>query len=109
MKGKLSLWTLSVLFLTGCVETIVMDPHEDMPVVVYCVLTNKSDVQTLDLSAAESPSGEKPEVVAREVTVTASSEEKHVFATSDGARWTAHFRPEPLILWTLGNSPCRTA
>lgn len=101
MKGKLSLWTLSVLFLTGCVETIVMDPHEDMPVVVYCVLTNKSDVQTLDLSAAESPSGEKPEVVAREVTVTASSGEKHVFATSDGARWTAQFRPEPLMKYSL--------
>ena len=43
--------------VTSCVETIVMDPHEEMPAVVYCVLSNKTDLQTLDLSAAESASG----------------------------------------------------
>ena len=32
---------MTVVSLTGCVETIVMDPHEeDLPVVVNCILTN---------------------------------------------------------------------
>ena len=35
---------LSVMFLSGCVETIVMDPHEkDLPVVIHCVLSNPTD------------------------------------------------------------------
>ena len=32
------------MLLTGCVETIVMDPHEkDLPVVIQCVLSNPSN------------------------------------------------------------------
>ena len=67
-----NIYLLTCISAVSCVETIVMDPHEEMPVVVYCVLTNKNDVQTLDLSAAESPSGVKPEIKAREVVVTAT-------------------------------------
>ena len=89
------------LSMTSCVETIIMDPHEEMPAVVYCVLTNKSDVQTLDLSAAESPSGVKPEIKAKEVVLTASSGERHVFEYAGGTRWTAGFRPGNGSKYTL--------
>ena len=96
------LWCVCVLFLaTSCVETIVMDPYEEMPTVVYCVLTNKSDVQTLDLIAVESPSGIKPEVTAKEVVVTASTGARYDFESSDGVRWNARFRPVPLEKYSL--------
>lgn len=40
----------SMIALTGCVETIVMDPGEkDLPVMVNCLLTPDSNVQTLYL------------------------------------------------------------
>ncbi len=39
-----------MIALTGCIETIVMDPGEkNMPVMVNCLLTPDSDVQTLYL------------------------------------------------------------
>ena len=99
---RFPLWCVCVLFLaTSCVETIVMDPHEEMPAVVYCVLTNKSDVQTLDLIAVESPSGIKPEVTAKEVVVTASTGVRYAFESSDGVRWSARFRPVPLEKYSL--------
>ena len=90
-----------LLTMSSCVETIVMDPHEEMPAVVYCVLTNKSDVQTLDLSAAESPSGVKPEMKAKEVVVWAGSRERYVFQNAGGTKWTARFRPVPLEKYSL--------
>ena len=70
-----------------------MDPHEEMPAVVYCVLTNKSDLQTLDLSAAESPAGVNPEIKAKEVIVHSSSGGYINFEHVEGARWMARFRP----------------
>ena len=87
------IYLLTCISAVSCVETIVMDPHEEMPAVVYCVLTNKSDVQTLDLSAAESPSGVKPEIKAREVVVTATPGGRIAFEHAEGARWEAHFTP----------------
>ena len=90
-----------VLAVTSCVETIVMDPHEEMPAVVYCVLSNQSDVQTLDLSAAETPSGVKPEMKAKEVVVTDSSGEKFVFQNDGGTQWTVRFRPGYGMAYTL--------
>ena len=78
-----------------------MDPHEELPAVVYCVLTNKSEVQTLELSVVESPSGVKPEVAAKEVVVTASTGMRYTFESSDGVRWNAHFRPVPLERYYL--------
>jgi hypothetical protein len=78
-----------------------MDPHEEMPAVVYCVLSNTSDVQTLDLSAAESPSGLKPEMNAKEVEVKASSGERYVFEHVGGTLWKAGFRPEYGTKYTL--------
>ena len=91
----------AALVATSCVETIIMDPHEEMPAVVYCVLTNKSDVQTLELSAVESPSGVKPEVAAKEVVVTTSTGMRYAFESSDGVRWNARFRPVPLEKFSL--------
>lgn len=90
-----------VLAVTSCVETIVMDPHEEMPAVVYCVLSNQSDVQTLDLSAAETPSGVKPEMKAKEVVVTDSSGKKFVFQNDGGTQWTVRFRPGYGMAYTL--------
>ena len=87
--------------VTSCVETIVMDPHEEMPAVVYCVLSNKTDLQTLDLSAAESASGVKPAVTAKEVVVKASTGARYDFESSDGVRWTARFRPDYETKYTL--------
>ena len=87
------IYLLTCISAVSCVETIVMDPHEEMPTVVYCVLTNKSDVQTLDLSAAETPSGVKPEIKAREVVVTATPGGRIAFEHAEGARWEAHFTP----------------
>ena len=78
------IFLLTCIGAVSCVETIVMDPQEEVPVVVYCVLTNKSDVQTLDLSAAESPSGVKPEMKAKEVVVWAGSRERYVFQNAGG-------------------------
>ena len=95
------IFLLACIGAISCVETIVMDPHEEMPAVVYCVLTNKSDVQTLELSAVESPSGVKPEVMAKEVVVTASSGTRYAFESSDGVRWNARFRPVPLEKYSL--------
>ena len=95
------IYLLTCIGAVSCVETIVMDPHEEMPAVVYCVLTNKSDVQTLDLSAAESPSGVKPEMKAKEVVVWAGSRERYVFQNAGGTKWTARFRPVPLEKYSL--------
>ena len=78
-----------------------MDPHDEMPAVVYCVLTNKTDLQTLNLSAAELPSGVKPLLNAEEVVVTAGSGEKFVFQNDGGTQWTARFRPVPLEKYSL--------
>jgi hypothetical protein len=94
MNLKRLFLAISVLLtMSSCVETIVMDPHEEMPAVVYCVLTNKSDVQTLDLSAAESPAGVNPEIKAKEVIVHSSSGGYINFEHVEGARWMARFRP----------------
>lgn len=51
MKRVKIVCALSLMMaLTGCVETIVLDPHEkDLPVMVNCLLTPDSDVQTLYL------------------------------------------------------------
>lgn len=40
----------------SCVETIVMDPKEEKPVVVYCVLNDTSSVQRMQLLRAALPS-----------------------------------------------------
>ena len=87
------IFLLTCIGAVSCVETIVMDPQEEMPAVVYCVLTNRSDVQTLDLSAAESPAGGKPEMSAKEVVLTASPGGRIAFEHAEGARWEAHFTP----------------
>ena len=43
MKGRILLWVLLTTFLTGCVETIVMDPQEkDRPVAVNCILQGEN-------------------------------------------------------------------
>ena len=42
---------ISVLFLTGCVESIVMDPHDmDLPVAVCCILGNPDPESFYSLS-----------------------------------------------------------
>ena len=43
MKGRILQWVLLTTFLTGCVETIVMDPQEkDRPVAVNCILQGEN-------------------------------------------------------------------
>ena len=95
------IYLLTCIGAVSCVETIVMDPQEEVPVVVYCVLTNKSDVQTLDLIVVESPSGIQSEIKAKEVVVTTSTGMRYTFESSDGVRWNARFRPVPLEKYSL--------
>ena len=66
--------------LTGCVETIVMDPHEkDLPVVVNCVLEgNSSKQQSLTLQYAKGKSTQNYiPVEDAEVYITCESENTH--------------------------------
>ena len=42
---------LPLLLAVSCVEKIVLDPMEEMPVVVNCVLTGEADMNAAGLSA----------------------------------------------------------
>lgn len=44
------------MLVSSCVETIVMDPKEDAPAVVFCVLNDTSSVQRMQLLRSARPS-----------------------------------------------------
>ena len=73
MNGKIPLGGLLLTFLAGCVETIVMDPGEkDLPVMVNCLLTPDSNVQTLYLQYVKGKSAnEYIPIIDAKVYVTA--------------------------------------
>lgn len=84
---------LLLLFpLTGCIEPIILDPNEKMPVVVNCVLT-KDTVQTLNLFYARRPSEtDYSTITDADVTITDGA---HSFIFSNnGSNWTCKFTPE---------------
>lgn len=127
MTKKLSLLSVAMV-LTGCVETIVMDPHaKDLPVVVNCVLqTNLSSgwvygplphynglsttsrKQFLTLQYAKGKSAlEYVAIVEAEVYVTCESDNSVVredtlrFFHSDGCNWECEGRIKPDKEYTL--------
>ena len=84
---------LSALLLNSCVETIVMDTHEDLPVVVYCVLEEK-ETQTLELYFAKGKSkAEYIPVTDAEVSLYCYDEKVANFHR-DGSVWIVDYQPE---------------
>ena len=104
---------VTALLVTSCVEPIVMDPLEEMPVVVNCVLTRDGQMpeiysgmtfttpeQKLYLYYAKSPSG-SDYVVIKDAEVTVSERRfKHKFSWN-GECWTSSFLPEFDTQYTL--------
>ena len=103
----------AALLLSSCVETIVMDPLEEMPVVVNCVLTRDGQgpevfggmtfttpEQKLYLYYAKSPSGgDYMAIKDAEVTV---SEKRFTYKFKwNGECWTSSFLPEFDTEYTL--------
>lgn len=90
------------LLLSSCVEPIVMDPLEEMPVVVNCVLQRGRAAQYLDLHYAKRPSEAKA-IPITDATVIVTGKEydpqnlseavvDHQF-TWNGERWQCNFIP----------------
>ena len=112
MSRILTIITVALL-LSSCVEPIVMDPLEEMPVVVNCVLTRDGQgpavfsgmtfttpEQKLYLYYAKSPSG-SDYVVIKDAEVTVSERRfKHKFSWN-GECWTSSFLPEFDTQYTL--------
>lgn len=77
---------------TSCVEYIVMDPCEEMPVVVNCVLTT-DEVQTLDLYRAKRPSESGYASIADASVIVSGNGQSYAF-TWNGENWVSGFVPE---------------
>ena len=93
-------YLLALAFLTSCVETIVMDPLEEMPVVIKCILSrDKNDseetppTQYLDLFYAKRPSESTNQIITDATVVVAGNGANHVF-NWNGERWERPFLPE---------------
>ena len=91
----------SSMLVVSCVEPIVMDPLEEMPVVVNCVLTRERDpgkndvipVQTLNLFYAKRPSDKEYLTISDAVVKVSGAGQTYDF-TWDGERWTSTFLPD---------------
>lgn len=85
---------LFLLLVCSCVETIVMDPEEDLPVAVYCVL-QEEDTQVLELYFVKGKAQEGfIPVTEAEISVISNGDRVASFQKEGGARWSANFRPE---------------
>lgn len=83
---------LSFFFATACVEPIILDPMEKMPVIVTCVLTNKNN-QTLNLYYANRPS-ETEYVNITDARVQIIGGGKTYSFYWNGEAWSSQFTPE---------------
>ena len=98
---RIILYLIPSIFAVSCVETVVMDPLEEMPAVVNCVLTRKRDpgkndvipVQTLNLFYAKRPSDKEYLAISDAVVKVSGAGETYDF-TWDGEQWTSTFLPE---------------
>jgi hypothetical protein len=89
------------LLVSSCVETIVMDSHEELPVAVYCVL-EESDTQTLELYFAKGKSyTEYSPITEAEVSLYCFDEKVADFIHYYGAVWKASYKPECSRLYQL--------
>ena len=109
MNRLITILTVALLLLSSCVEPIVMDPLEEMPVVVNCVLTRKivSNIdhgilvygfsselptQKLYLYYAKRPS-EKEYTPISDATVKVSGGGQTHYFEWNGECWTSSFLP----------------
>lgn len=97
-SSRLASWALLIAILTGCVETIVMDPgEEDLPVMVNCLLTPDSDVQMLYLQYVKGKSAmDYIPIIDAKVYVTAVfilQPDTLYFHHVDGNRWESEDDP----------------
>ena len=84
---------LPLLLAVSCVEKIVLDPMEEMPVVVNCVLMTERTTQELDLYYAKRPSETAyVPITDAKVVVRDASGNSHAFQWN-GERWTSDFVP----------------
>lgn len=100
-----------LLMLTSCVEPIVMDPEEDMPVVVHCVLTrdlamessNKEyiPVQSLNLFYAKSISDNGDYKMITDAKVNVSGDGNSYDFLWNGDVWECCFTPSFGATYTL--------
>lgn len=108
MKKITAALVIAAVVVSACVEPIVMDPLEEMPVVVNCVLTRnhwgddeehyesmgyEKPVQRLSLYYAKRPS-EKEYMPISDASVQVSGGGKTYMFSWDGRYWTASFLPE---------------
>ena len=89
------------IFLVSCVEKIILDPMEEMPVVVSCVLTGEGDsnvsglsagTQYVDLYRARHPSETGYQPITDASVRVVSGEERYDFVWN-GERWECDFVP----------------
>ena len=84
---------LPLLLAVSCVEKIVLDPMEEMPVVVNCVLMTERTTQELDLYYAKRPSETAyVPITDAKVVVRDASGNSYPFHWN-GERWTSDFVP----------------
>ena len=119
MRRLLS-YLLALALLASCVETIVMDPLEEMPPVVCCVLTRDgkfadygdAPVQSLKLYYARRAS-ETGYVSIPDASVSITADRQTYPFTWDGEKYTCafwpHFRAEYKLKITLANGKLITA
>ena len=91
---------LPFLLLCACTETIVMDPLEEMPVVIKCILSRgsndgekKTPIQYLDLFYAKRPSESTNQIIT-DATVVIYGNGTNCFFNWNGERWESSFLPE---------------
>ena len=84
---------LPLFLAVSCVEKIVLDPMEEMPVVVNCVLMTERTAQELDLYYAKRPSETAyVPITDAKVVVRDASGNSYPFQWN-GERWTSDFVP----------------
>lgn len=92
---------VSVVLLSGCLESISYDREGEEQLVVYCVLTDTTSTQRLRLFTT-SPSGIAAEMQSGAKVVVSSEKGTHVFHWVGGDMWEAEdFCPENNVKYDL--------
>lgn len=93
MRFPRSLLLILVFLASSCVETIVLDPHEDLPIAVYCVLQEEG-VQTLEIFYAKGKEQESFRSVTEAEARLYQGENPVATFHREGTSWKADYRPE---------------
>ena len=110
MRGKLTKVLVTLMagvLASSCVEPIIMDPLEEMPVVVNCVLTrarvidkDEIPVQDLNLFYAKRPSDNEYVTISDAVVKVSGPGQTYDFVWN-GGKWISTFIPEFGTEYTL--------